>query len=207
MEKRIQDLLFNINYSIQHNLFLCTQFQVLLCNFNYSVPYPSFVCTRLNDQTISVHTIQFSISHLFTFSLNKCYHNGPHRQIAQSYIKDTLFFGGGLTRLQKCNRCIQQNQVTWFVTNRNRINWVIRCAFNMCRHLKLSQTHVKFSMLLLYILCNEWPLFYDFRFKSIATARIVIHPTKARFSQLVNFKNAIWAWRHFRRTICNKIVF
>ena len=25
--------------------------------------------------------------------------------------------------------------------------------------------------------------------------------------QLVNFKNAIWTWGHFRRTICNKILF
>ena len=40
--------------------------------------------------------------------------------------------------------------------------------------------------------------FYDFRFKSTATAAIGIHPTKAWLSQLVNFKNAIW---HFRRTI------
>ena len=48
--------------------------------------------------------------------------------------------------------------------------------------------------------------FYDFRFKSTATAAIGIHPTKAWLSQLVNFKNAIWTWGHFRRTICNKIV-
>ena len=48
--------------------------------------------------------------------------------------------------------------------------------------------------------------FYDFRFKSTARAAIGIHSTKAWLSQLVNFKNAIWAWGHFRRTICNKIV-
>ena len=48
--------------------------------------------------------------------------------------------------------------------------------------------------------------FYDFRFKWTATAVIGIHPTKAWFSQLVNFKNAIWTWGHFRRMICNKIV-
>ena len=48
--------------------------------------------------------------------------------------------------------------------------------------------------------------FYDFSFKWIATAGIGIHPTKAWFSQLVNLKNAIWTWGHFRRTICNKIV-
>ena len=34
--------------------------------------------------------------------------------------------------------------------------------------------------------------FYDFRFKSTATAGIGIHPTKAWLLQLVNFKNAIW---------------
>ena len=48
--------------------------------------------------------------------------------------------------------------------------------------------------------------FYDFGFKWTATARIGIHPTKAWLSQLVNFKNAIWMCRHFRRTICNKTV-
>ena len=46
--------------------------------------------------------------------------------------------------------------------------------------------------------------FYGFRFKWTATAATGIHPTKAWLSQLVNFKNAIW---HFRRTICNKILF
>ena len=49
--------------------------------------------------------------------------------------------------------------------------------------------------------------FYDFRFKWTATAGIGIHPTKAWLSLLVNFKNAIWTWGHFRRTIYNKIVF
>ena len=49
--------------------------------------------------------------------------------------------------------------------------------------------------------------FYDFRFKWTATAAIGIHPTKAWLSQLVNLKNAIWTWEHFRRTICNKILF
>ena len=48
---------------------------------------------------------------------------------------------------------------------------------------------------------------YDFRFKWTATAAIGIHPTKAWISQLMNFKNAIWTWGHFRRTICNKILF
>ena len=46
--------------------------------------------------------------------------------------------------------------------------------------------------------------FYDFSFKWIAKAAIGIHPTKTWLSQLVNFKNAIW---HFRKMICNKILF
>ena len=51
----------------------------------------------------------------------------------------------------------------------------------------------------------RWPTnFYDFRFKCTATAAIRIHPTKAWLSQLVNFKNAIWTWEHFKRTICNQ---
>ena len=65
----------------------------------------------------------------------------------------------------------------------------------------------KFTMLLLYSLWDDWPIFYDSRFKWIATEGIGRHPTKAWFSQLLNFKNAIWTWRHFRRTICNKILF
>ena len=62
----------------------------------------------------------------------------------------------------------------------------------------------EFSILLLYILWDDWPIFYDFSFKWTATAAIGIHPTKVWLSQLVNFKNTIW---HFRRTRCNKILF
>ena len=49
--------------------------------------------------------------------------------------------------------------------------------------------------------------FYDFSFKWTATAAIGIHPNKARLSQLVNFKNAVWTWGHFRRMICKKFCF
>ena len=48
--------------------------------------------------------------------------------------------------------------------------------------------------------------FYDLRLKWTATAAIGMHPTKALLSQLVIFKNAIWVWGHFRRTICNNSV-
>ena len=46
--------------------------------------------------------------------------------------------------------------------------------------------------------------FYDLRFKWTAKAGIRIHPTKTWLPQLINFKNAIWTWRHSKRTICKK---
>ena len=49
--------------------------------------------------------------------------------------------------------------------------------------------------------------FHDFRFKLTVTAPIGIHPTKAWLSQLVNFKNAIWTWGHFRRKYTIKLCF
>ena len=64
----------------------------------------------------------------------------------------------------------------------------------------------KFSMLLLYILWDGWPIFMISGSKLTATAAIGIHPSKAWLSQLVNFKNSIWTCVHFRRMICNKIV-
>ena len=58
--------------------------------------------------------------------------------------------------------------------------------------LKIVVDSWKFSMLLLYILGDDWIVFYDFTFKWTATAGIRIHPIKASLSQLVNFKNPIW---------------
>ena len=49
--------------------------------------------------------------------------------------------------------------------------------------------------------------FYDFRFKGIAIPGIGIHPTKAWFSQLVNFKNAIWTWGHLEERYAIKFCF
>ena len=46
----------------------------------------------------------------------------------------------------------------------------------------------KFTMLLLYFLWDDWPIFYDFSFKWTVTPDIGIHPTKVWLSQLVNFK-------------------
>ena len=41
--------------------------------------------------------------------------------------------------------------------------------------------------------------FDNFSFKWTPTTAIGIHPTKPWLSHLVNFKNAIWMWGHFRR--------
>ena len=73
------------------------------------------------------------------------------------------------------------------------------------RHLKLSRALV--SYVIVVHLMRWQTIFYDFRFKWTATTAIGIHPTEARLSHLVNFKNAIWTWGHFWRTICNKIMF
>ena len=72
--------------------------------------------------------------------------------------------------------------------------------YNFCRPLKI---HYIIVIHLIRWLANS----YDFMFKWTATVAIGIHPIKAWLSQLVNFKNAIWTWGHFRRTICNEILF
>ena len=87
------------------------------------------------------------------------------------------------------------------------VDLFIRCALNKFpdyfgQGFKIVVDTWKLSMLLLYILWDDWPTFYDFSFKSTAKAASGIHPTKTWLSQLVNFKNAIWTWWHFRRTIC-----
>ena len=70
------------------------------------------------------------------------------------------------------------------------------------RHLKLKVQYV-IAIHLMRWLTN----FYNYRFKWAATAGIGIYPTKAWLSQLVNFKNAIWTWGHFRKMIYHKILF
>ena len=69
------------------------------------------------------------------------------------------------------------------------------------RHLKLSLTLENQYVIDIHLM--RWLTnFYDFRFKWTATVRIGIHTTKVWL--MVNFKNAIWMWGHFKRTICNK---
>ena len=65
----------------------------------------------------------------------------------------------------------------------------------------------KFSMLLLHILWDDWPISMIIRFKWKATAGIGIHPTKALLSQLVNFQNAIWTGGHLEERYVIKFCF
>ena len=58
------------------------------------------------------------------------------------------------------------------------------------RSFKIIVDSWKFTILLLYSLRDDWPIF-DFSFKWTATAGIGIHPTKVWLLQLVKFKNAI----------------
>ena len=46
------------------------EFQVLLYIANISIKYQSFVYTQLNSQTVVFLIMQFSISHLFAYSLD-----------------------------------------------------------------------------------------------------------------------------------------
>ena len=102
------------------------------------------------------------------------------------------------------------------LTSVGRFLWRFSCirgAFNKFRdfflygHLKLSWT-LENSLCYCYTSYEMTDQFFnDFRFKWTATTAIGIHPDKSWLSQLVNFKNVIWAWGHFRRTICNKILF
>ena len=86
----------------------------------------------------------------------------------------------------------------WVSTDVSFIRDFFRLGIKNC--LRLLKIHYVIAIHLIKWLTN----FYDFNFKSTATDGIGIHPTKARLSQLGNFKNAIWL---FRRMICNKIVF
>ena len=58
-------------------------FQILLCITNNTIKHQSFVYTQLNDQTVLFLTIQVSISHLFTLSLN----------VKQFYLTDRTLLG------------------------------------------------------------------------------------------------------------------
>ena len=86
------------------------------------------------------------------------------------------------------------------------------CEFNtfpdiFCTGIWNCRRHFRILQVIAIHLMRGLTNFYDFRFKRTATAAIGIHLTKDWLSQLVDFKNAIWTWGHFRRTIDNKIIF
>ena len=62
----------------------------------------------------------------------------------------------------------------------------------------------KITMLLLYILWDDWPIFMISGSNEQLQQQLEYTLLKAWLSKLVNFKNTIW---HFRRTIWNKILF
>ena len=82
----------------------------------------------------------------------------------------------------------------------------IRGAFFVCAFTIVVNSW-KFSMLLLCILWDDWPIFRIPGSNQQLQQQLEYTLLKSWLSQLVNFKNPIWTWGHFRRTICNKIVF
>ena len=83
----------------------------------------------------------------------------------------------------------------------------IRGAFNrfpdfFVQAFKIDVDSWKFRMLLLYILWDDW-----FQVQMNSYSSNWNTPYESLIAQLVNFKNAIWTWGHFRRTICNEILF
>ena len=65
----------------------------------------------------------------------------------------------------------------------------------------------KFSMSLLYIVWDDWPIFIISGWNEQLQQELEYTLIKPLCHSLLNFKNAIWTWWHFRKTICNKIVF
>ena len=90
---------------------------------------------------------------------------------------------------------------------------LLRGAFNkftdfFVQAFKIVVDSWKFTMLLLYILWDDWAIFMISVSKEQLQQQLEYTLlNKAWLSQLVSFKNAIWTWGRFRRTICNKILF
>ena len=96
-------------------------------------------------------------------------------------------------------KIVSLSQSTWCIQQFSSLFFV--------QTFRIVEDSWKFNMLLLYILWDDWPFFYDFRFKWTATAGIRNTLLKPDCHSWWISKNAIWTWRHFRRPICNKIVF
>ena len=89
--------------------------------------------------------------------------------------------------------------------------YLIRGEFNkfpdfFVQAFKIVVDSWKFTMLWLYILWDDGPIFRISASNEHLQQQLEYTLIKPDY-QLVNFKNAIWTWGHFRRTICNKILF
>ena len=62
-------------------------------------------------------------------------------------------------------------------------------------------------MLLLYILWDDWPIFIISGLNEQLQQQLEYTLLKSDCHSCWISKNAIWTWGHFRRTICNKILF
>ena len=65
----------------------------------------------------------------------------------------------------------------------------------------------KSSILLLYILWDDWPILMISGSNEPLQQQLEYTLLKPDCLSWEILKNAIWTWRHFRRTICNKILF
>ena len=58
----------------------------------------------------------------------------------------------------------------------------------------------KFNMFFLYIFWDDWPI-------SMISGSNEQLQQELEYTQLVNFKNAIWTWGNLGKTNCNNILF
>ena len=94
--------------------------------------------------------------------------------------------------------CVRECGLVWFD---------LRGAFNkfpdfFVQAFKIVVDFWKLSMLLQYILWDDWPI--SMISGSNEQLQQQLEYTLLKPVELLNFKNVIW---HFRRTICNKILF
>ena len=96
-------------------------------------------------------------------------------------------------------KCFEIFKMFSIVQNILKINYVVHSiSFQtfFVQIFKIVLDSWKFTMLLLYILWDDRPIFM------ISGSNEQLH--RNWNTQLVNFKNVIWTSGHFRRTICNK---
>ena len=87
----------------------------------------------------------------------------------------------------------------------------VRGAFNkfldfFVQAFKIVVESWKFSILLLYILWDDWPIVMISGLNEQLEQELEYTPRKLDCHTWVNLKNAIWTFGLIRRTICNRIV-